>query len=142
MGDGEVFTATLANNNPGGIREITILDAGLGLKSVPQLDLTAYGDGTAIVEAVLVPTVETLPGRWEKQDGILSSSYMKIQGREYYINYSYVLISELEFSNYKQILKEFLHPAGMIAYAEITRLNEITTIQVTAESEIAQANSA
>jgi hypothetical protein len=138
MGDGEVFSASLGNNKPGGIQTITILDAGSGLRSVPELDLTDYGDGTAIAEAVLVPTLESFPGRWRNQDGLISSAYMKLQGKDYYIDYSYVIRSEIEFSKYKQVLLELLHPAGMIAYAEIARLDEIATTQVTVESEINQ----
>lgn len=138
MGDGEEFLASLGNNKPGGIETITILDAGDGLQSVPEIDLTDYGDGTATAEAVLIPTVETFAGRWTNQDGLISSSYMKLQGRNYYIDYSYVIVSQLEFSKYKQVLKELLHPAGMIAYAEVTRLDEIATTEVVVESEIVQ----
>ena len=138
MGDGEELTASLGNNNPGGIKTITILDAGAGLQSVPEIDLTDYGDGTAVAEATLIPTVETFPGKWQNQDGLVSSSYMKLQGKDYYIDYSYVVVSQLEFSKYKQVLKELLHPAGMIAYAEVTRLDEISTTEVTVESEIVQ----
>jgi len=138
MGDGEEFLASLGNNSPGGIETITILDAGSGLRSVPEIDLTGYGDGTAVAESTLVPTVETFPGRWTNQDGIVSSSYMKLQGKDYYIDYSYVVISEIEFSRYKQVLRDLLHPAGMIAYAEVTRLDEIATTTATIESEINQ----
>jgi len=138
MGDGELFTASLGNNKPGGIETITVLDAGSGLQSVPEIDLTNYGDGTGVAEAVLIPTVETLPGRWTNQDGLISSSYMRLQGKNYYIDYSYVIVSEIEFKRYKQVLKELLHPAGMIPYAEVTRLDEITSTQVSIESEITQ----
>lgn len=138
MGDGEQFTASLGNTSPGAILTISILDAGSGLQSVPEIDLTDYGDGTAVAEAVLIPTVESFPGRWTNQDGLISSNYMKLQGKNYYIDYSYVIVSQIEFSRYKQVLKELLHPAGMIAYAEVTRLDEIATTQVTIETEIVQ----
>lgn len=138
MGDGEQFTASLGNTSPGAILTISILDSGSGLQSVPEIDLRDYGDGTAVAEAVLIPTVESFPGRWTNQDGLISSNYMKLQGKNYYIDYSYVIVSQIEFSRYKQVLKELLHPAGMIAYAEVTRLNEIATTQVTIETEIVQ----
>ena len=138
MGDGEELSSSLGNNNPGGIETITILDAGLGLQSVPEIDLSSYGDGTATAEAVLVPTLETLPGKWQNQDGLISSTYMRLQGKDYYIDYSYVISSSIEFSKYKQVLKELLHPAGMIAYSEITKLDELPERKVKVESHIVQ----
>ena len=138
MGDGEQFTASLGNNNPGGIETITILDAGLGLQSVPEISLSGYGDGTGKAEAVLVPTVVTSLGRWQNQDGLISSTYMKLQGKDYYIDYSYVISSSIEFSKYKQVLRELLHPAGSIAYAEVTRLDELPERKVKVESHIVQ----
>jgi len=138
MGDGEELSSSLGNNNPGGIETITILDAGLGLQSVPEIDLSNYGDGTATAEAVLVPTLETLPGKWQNQDGLISSTYMRLQGKDYYIDYSYVISSSIEFSKYKQVLKELLHPAGMIAYSEITKLDELPERKVKVESHIVQ----
>jgi hypothetical protein len=138
MGDGENLTASLGDKKPGGIETIAILDAGFGLQSVPEIDLSGYGDGTATAEAVLIPTVETLPGRWENQDGLISSTYMKLQGKDYYIDYSYVISSSVEFSKYKQVLKELLHPAGTIAYAEVTRLDELPRRKIKVESHIVQ----
>lgn len=138
MGDGEQFTASLGNKNPGGVETIAILDAGLGLQSVPEISLAGYGDGAATAEASLVPTVETFPGRWQNQDGLISSTYMKLQGKDYYIDYSYVISSSIEFSKYKQVLRELLHPAGTIAYAEVTRLDELPNQKIKVESHIVQ----
>ena len=138
MGDGESFSASLGNNKPGGIETITIVDSGKSLKSVPEVDLTGYGDGEATAEAVLYSSIEKLEGKWINQDGIISSSYMKLQGKDYYIDYSYVVISSIQFSRYKQVLKELLHPAGMIPYAEITKLDEVSSTKIKVLSELSQ----
>lgn len=138
MGDGERFLASLANNKPGGIQTITVVDSGKSLKSVPEIDLTGNGDGEATAEAVLYSTIENLEGRWTNQDGIISSSYMKLQGKDYYIDYSYVIVSNIQFSRYKQVLKELLHPAGMIPYAEITKLDEVSSTKIKVLSELSQ----
>jgi len=137
MGDGEQFTSSLGDPF-GGIQSISIIDSGDGLRSVPELDLSDFGDGLATAEATLIPTVETFAGRFENQDGIISSSYTKLQGKDYYIDYSYVISSSVQFSKYKQVLKELLHPAGLIAYAEVKRTDEITTQRATVVSEITQ----
>ena len=46
--------------------------------------------------------------------------------------------SSIEFSKYKQVLRELLHPAGSIAYAEVTRLDELPERKVKVESHIVQ----
>ena len=138
MGDGESFTANIGTNKPGSVQSVLILDAGKGLKSVPVFDLSRSGDGTAILQSSLISTVEEFPGKWVSQKGLVSSSYTKLQGKDYYIDYSYVVISSIQFEKYKQVLKELLHPAGLIAYAEVLRFNEVESDQLKVSTEISQ----
>lgn len=133
MGDGEDLFAR-GTGRPGEIQEITILEPGKSIRTVPQIVLTASGDGTAIANATLDLTLQELPGRWTSSDSILSSSDRKIQGRDYYINYSYLLSSEVEFAKYKKIFKELLHPAGFKSYAELNKLNELSANNVLMET--------
>jgi hypothetical protein len=63
---------------------------------------------------------------------------MKLQGLDYYIDYSYVTVSNVEFKKYKNVLKQLLQPAGTKAYAEITKLDVIITPQSNVVSEILQ----
>jgi hypothetical protein len=63
---------------------------------------------------------------------------MKIQGLDYYIDYSYVLASTVEFKRYKNIFKQLLHPGGTKAYAELTSLDEIAVAQANVVSELLQ----
>ena len=140
MGDGEQFTANIGDSKPGAITSITIIDPGEGLKSVPSLDLSSYGDGTATVEASLNPMIEKLSGKWTSQKGLISSSYMKLQGKDYYIDYSYVIESSVEFEKYKKVLKDLLHPAGLVAYAEVLRISEFEPEEIKISSEISQVS--
>ncbi len=138
MGDGEEFVANVGSNVFGSITETIIIDPGEGLKSVPGLDFSAYGDGNAEAEASINPMIVELPGKWINQKGLISSSYMKLQGKDYYIDYSYVISSTVEFKKYKKILKDLLHPAGLIAYSEILKVvdfapQEIQEIKVASE---------
>jgi hypothetical protein len=116
MGDGEEILA-FGSKNPGEIEQITLTNPGSGIKIIPQIILTNSGDGLATANASLTPIYEKLTGRWTTSDSILSSD-RKIQGRDYYVNYSYLLSSEVEFSKYKTIFKQLMHPAGFKEYAE------------------------
>ena len=132
MGDGENLLAQ-SDQNPGAILKIRITDAGEGYEFAPQISLTAYGDGTATANTEIEPSYVTFPGRWTTSDSLLSSSERVIQGREYYVDYSYLLSSSVEFSKFKDVFKDLIHPAGFIDYAEY-KINETinTTIDKTA----------
>lgn len=133
LGDGENLIAS-GTKRPGEIEEVTITDPGEGFTSTPLVDLTLFGDGTATANATLSQTYETFPGRWTTSDSILSSSDRKIQGRDYYMDYSYLLSSTVEFSKYKKIFKELMHPAGFQVYSEMQRLDVLDSSAATVET--------
>ena len=136
MGDGENLLAK-GTKRVGEIEEIIVTNPGRAIKVLPTVDLTTFGDGTATANISLNPSYETLEGRWASSDGILSSSDRKIQGRDYYVNYSYLLSSSTEFAKYKKVFKELLHPAGFEAYAELTKLDELEATPATLETLVA-----
>ena len=133
LGDGENLIAT-GTKRPGEIEEILIANAGIGIRVVPSVDLSGFGDGTATANVTLNPSFITTPGRWTTSDSILSSLDRRIQGRNYYVNYSYILSSTTEFAKYKKAFKDLLHPVGFRAYSELTITNEITTTPATLET--------
>ena len=133
LGDGENLIAS-GTKRPGEIEEITITDPGEGFTATPLVDLTLFGDGTATANATLSPTYQTFPGRWTTSDSILSSSDRKIQGRDYYMDYSYLLSSTVEFSKYKKIFKELMHPAGFQVYSELQKLDVLDSSAATVET--------
>ena len=120
--------------------EITITNPGSGIKVVPQIILTDLGDGTAVANATLTPSYETYEGRWSSADGILSSADRKLQGRDYYVDYSYVTSSTVEFAKYKKIFKELIHPAGFRAYGEVNRLDVLDADVATLDKIVAPIN--
>jgi hypothetical protein len=122
MGDGENLIAR-GTGRAGEIQEIVITNPGETIKVIPSIDLSSFGDGTAIADVTLNPIINQLDGRWTTSDSILSSADRKIQGRDYYINQSYLLSSGIEFAKYKKIFKELLHPAGFKPYAELNKLD-------------------
>ena len=126
MGDGENLFAT-ADQNPGAILKIRIIDGGEGYEFAPQINLTSKGDGTATANAEVETSYITFPGHWTSSDSILSASERVIQGREYYVDYSYLLSSAVEFSKFREIFKNLIHPAGFVKYAEYGIIKTIDT---------------
>lgn len=119
MGDGEVLTPFIGNTQPGQIISIKLTSGGAGYQYIPQVDLTGSGSGTATGAAVIADVYVSLQGRWTTSDSILSTSERKLQGRNYYVDYSYVTSSTKEFTKYKKVLKQLLHPAGFVNYADL-----------------------
>ena len=131
MSDGEILTPLIGNSQPGQIITIKVLSGGSGYEFIPQIDLTGTGSGTATANAQIEAGYITLPGRWRTSDSILSTSERKLQGRDYYVDYSYVTSSLTEFSKYKTILKQLMHPAGFVNYADLNELKLITSNTIT-----------
>jgi len=138
MGDGENLFAT-ADQDPGAITKIRIIDAGSGYAFPPQIDLSQSGDGTALANSAIEPSYVTFPGRWTTSDSILSTSERVIQGREYFVDYSYVLSSQVEFTKFKDLFKSLIHPAGFIDYAQYN-INEVVLANNVSRGVITIAN--
>lgn len=117
MGDGENLFAT-ADQDPGAVLKIRIINPGAGYQTPPTIDLTQKGDGNATANSLVEPSYVTFPGRWTTSDSILSASERVIQGRDYYVDYAYVLASKVEFSKFKELFKNLIHPAGFKQYAD------------------------
>jgi hypothetical protein len=127
MGQDVDFQYVLGDGIPGKILSIKILNSGTGYKVTPIVDLKFSGDGNALVTANLRPTFVQLPGRWINSDGFLSSDEVRLQGRDYYIDFSYVINSKVEFQRYKNIIKELLNPSGTVNYAKFLISENVPT---------------
>ena len=126
FGDGEQLVPT-STRPPGEILSITILNPGRGFSQRPEIDLTQSGDGTATAVAVIeFPKVE-LPGRFLSSRGIISAEEMRIQAGNTYHDYAYTISGNIEFTRYKDIIKQLLHPAGSQNNAEWTDIISIDT---------------
>lgn len=134
IGDGESLTA-IAENPKGVIQSIKLTSGGEGYKYIPQIDLTGYGSGNAIANATLGASYTAFPGRWTTTDSILSTTERRLEGEDYYINFSYVTSSLTSFKKYKNILKDLLHPSGFVNYALFNRFKTIETTNTTISIE-------
>jgi hypothetical protein len=126
MGDGESLEA-IADQIAGSITSIRLLTGGVGYQYIPEVDLTNYGNGDAIANATLGGVYTTLPGRWTTSDSIISNSERRLQGSNYYVDYSYVTSSLTEFARYKQVLRELMHPSGFVNYADLNKKSSANT---------------
>ena len=132
LGDGESLSG--ATGAIGIIEEVTIVSGGSGYETVPTLNLTSMGDGTANIVATVVSGIYTYPGRYLNDDGHLSS-YNFLQNRHYYQNFSYVVRVSESLNKYKDILLKLAHPAGTKLFGEYTYHNDnsqnVTTFEAT-----------
>jgi len=131
MSDNETLTPYIGNVQPGEIISIKVVDGGSGYQYIPQVDLTGYGNGNATANAEIETVYQTFPGRWTSSDSILSTPERRLQGSDYYVDYSYVTSSLTEFTKYKTILKDLLHPAGYVGYADLNKKGNVVPPTIT-----------
>jgi hypothetical protein len=136
MGDGERLGIT-SSGIAGSITKIRVTNPGVGYQFIPTIDLSNRGNGTATAEAQIERSYISFPGKWVGSDGIISSLDRKIEGLDYYIDFTYVTSVATEFAKYASILKDLLHPAGFKNYAEYP-LSRPVDLTLTVDSTVAQ----
>lgn len=125
LGYGAVMTA--ANTTLGAIERIVITNRGSGYTEEPSIDLTGSGDGTATANATIILGVATADGRYLNDDGHLSS-YNFLQDRDYYQNWSYVLKTTHSIKEYREAVKELIHPSGTKVFGEFQKKDVISVL--------------
>ena len=110
-------------DSSGKIQSILLTRSGRNINEVFSVSSPDYGDSNASFTASLTDVIESLPGNYHSEKGLLSSPYNKIQSQTYYHNYSYITKSKIEFSRYKNIFKSILHPAGFQHYGDWYKLS-------------------
>lgn len=116
-GTGAVIYADASNT--GKVLECEVSDSGYGyLQSNTTGSLTGQGDGTARV-SVNVSAGPLITGGQHIDDNGKLSDRKYLQDNVFYQQYSYVVKSTQELSNYKDILKKTTHPSGFILFGEL-----------------------
>lgn len=121
LGSGEILYS--ADTAEGTILDFAILSRGSGYETVPTLNLTQSGDGTAQAVATIITGSFTYPGRYLNDDGHVSS-YNFIQDRDYYQKFSYVVKVKKSIDKYRTVLKNLIHPSGMKLFGQYTTVDE------------------
>jgi hypothetical protein len=142
ISDGELLIASGGTGQPGQILSIQVLNPGSGYEYPPIISISGATGSGAVANADIEQSYLTSPGRWTTSDSFISSTERKIAGEDYYVNYSYVISSQIEFYRYKQILKDLLHPVGFVKYADLNKINtidledaQVSTINVATDPE-------
>jgi len=124
----------------GEIISIRITDRGTGYTVTPEVDLTSSGDGNAFAKTSIRNSFIKLPGNWTTTDSLLSSDRV-LQGRDYYTDFTYVISSKIEFSRYKDLFKQLVHPAGFKQYAQFDVEDfVVVTDKITSQLKTISAN--
>lgn len=134
IGDGEKLAATGFGAN-GQILSIKVVNPGSGYEYNPTVNISG-GDGTATANTEIERSYLSSPGRWTTSDSIISSTERKIQGEDYYVDYSYIISSQTEFSRYKTMLKQLLHPVGMVNYAFYNKQSVVELTDVNVQDDL------
>jgi hypothetical protein len=124
FGDGDEYSYQTSNSIFGQIQEIVVTNYGKSITSIPEI-VVSGGNNDAVLEPIMYQSYGVYPGKWINSDGIISSSAIRLQDRDYYHKFSYVISSIIEFSKYKDIVKNLLHPTGLRVYGKYNKMEEI-----------------
>jgi hypothetical protein len=132
LASGETLRPT---TNAGAIQAVQVTNPGTHYVTNAVADMVTSGDGNAILVPTVVAGIFNYTGYYIDTSSFLSSS-AKLQDRDYYQNFSYVLRSRVPLDRYQAVLKALLHPAGTIQFAEVmidTTITNHTVITTTPE---------
>lgn len=125
-GDGEDFLAVIDSVGINGeVISVNIVDTGVGFTTTaPLADISTLSGSGANVTFGIVGVFNS-PGRYVDDRG-QPSGLSKLQDGYFYQDYSYVIKSKHSISEWKDIVKNTVHPAGTAVFGEKT--TEISVI--------------
>jgi len=100
----------------GSVREIEIINFGVGYTTAPSLSLAEKGGGNANLSAN-IGAVGITTGRYLNENG-RPSSIKKFIDSNFYQDYSYSLKSSKQLTDYEKTVNDLLHPAGSKLFGE------------------------
>lgn len=109
----------------GAIKEVRINSAGNNYSIPATANLTLSGDGKATGYVAIANGYNELPGRYLNDDGFISA-YNFLQDKDYYQNFSYVINIKRSIVEYRDTIKNLLHPAGMKLFGSYDYIAENT----------------
>lgn len=83
-------------------------------------DLDAYAIISVNVGALL-----TYPGFWANSQGSLNNPLICLQDNHLYQNFSYMIQSSVPINKFSKIVKDVIHPAGMLMFSDLLLENDI-----------------
>jgi hypothetical protein len=127
LGRGEILTPSM--ETAGTILELSIIARGSGYDTIPTLNLSSIGDGTATANATVISGAFSYPGRYLNDDGHISG-YNFIEDRDYYQLFSYVIKMNQSINDYRKPVNDLIHPAGMKLFGEYVTVDNGETLNI------------
>ena len=107
----------------GAIKTDEVYNFGAGYTTSPTLT-TATGNRNAELTATLGAFAE-YAGYYVGTEGLISGT-PKIQDNFYYQDFSYVLKTDLDITDYRDSVKRLTHPSGMLLFGEVAFRNKVS----------------
>ena len=107
----------------GAIKTVEVYNFGAGYTELPTLTTTT-GNRNAELTATLGAYAE-YAGYYVGSKGLISGT-PKIQDNFYYQDFSYVLKTDLDITDYRDSVKRLTHPSGMLLFGEVAFRNKVS----------------
>ena len=114
-GTGTGANITLSGSGVGGIKTLKIVNGGFHYQSIPTLNFSAKGDGTATGIALIGSYENEANTRWIGDDGQISAANY-IQDSSYYQAFSYEIKSGNTIDKWRSFVKRLVHPTGLALF--------------------------
>ena len=114
-GTGTGANIILSGSGIGGIKTLKLVNNGFHYQTVPTLNFSTKGDGTATGVAVIGGYEDEHQTRWIGDDGFISSANY-IQDSRYYQAFSYEIKSGNTIDKWRSFIKRLVHPAGLALF--------------------------
>ena len=120
IGDDAIVNSVLIVGN-GAVTSLDVLDSGFNYKNGETVTFSKDGVGG---EARAISEKQGKGRGFYYNNGGFLSDNKKLFDGHYWQNFSYEIKSPLNFENYKDMLKNILHPAGTIAFSSIRFISQ------------------
>ncbi len=107
----------------GAIKTVDVYNFGAGYETAPTITTTT-GNRNAELSATLGAFAE-YAGYYVGSTGLISGT-PKIQDNFYYQDFSYVLKTDLDITDYRDSVKRLTHPSGMLLFGEVAFRNKVS----------------
>ena len=109
----------------GGVKTLEIINSGFGYNTIPVLDFSLLGDGTATAELVIGGFDSTPKSRFINSDGFLSADKY-LQDSFFHQLFSYEITSTQNIQTWRDIIKRLVHPAGLALFGKVQIITSVS----------------
>lgn len=133
-----IVTAKAGTSN-GIAMGVTVIDSGFGYEEGERLELSQTNSAFSVTGSAIVSENGKQAGYWKSTKGFLDSDKY-IQDSKYYQQFSYEIQTDLNFNDYKNVVKELLHTAGTEFFGKFFLNDNNLISNITSESIISNTD--